>query len=144
MSLFPSVNGQASVRVCRILPRELQLAGLMHDATEAYVLDLPSPLKALLPDYRTIEARVWAAIALRFSLPMELPAAVKIADKVVLATEVSCYFPHMGKDLPASPAPLDEDWMAPWGRSLAKERFLATFEALTGAQRPYRSLLPAA
>lgn len=129
-SPLPVSVAEHSVRVCRILPRKLQLVGLMHDATEAYVLDLPSPLKALLPDYQAIEKRVWAAIAARFSLPLEFPAEIKAADRVVLATEVCCYFPQMQRDLPAAPPPLREDWSAPWDRALAKEQFLDAFDAL--------------
>jgi hypothetical protein len=44
----------------------LQLELLLHDATEAYVVDVPRPLKINLPDYRAVEARVATAIAERF------------------------------------------------------------------------------
>jgi 5'-deoxynucleotidase YfbR-like HD superfamily hydrolase len=39
---------------------------LLHDATEAYVVDVPRPLKRSLPEYQRIEARVATAIAQRF------------------------------------------------------------------------------
>src|SRR5689334_2642685 len=52
------------------------LAALLHDATEAYVVDVPRPLKRQLAGYREIEEQVWFAIAYRFRLDYELPAAV--------------------------------------------------------------------
>jgi hypothetical protein len=72
----------------RLLGRpDLQLVGLLHDATEAYVGDLIRPLKRALPSYQSIEARVWGAIALRFDLPLALPPEVKHADELALAIE---------------------------------------------------------
>lgn len=51
-----------------------RLAALLHDAPEYVVGDLISPFKAAVGlDYRTLEARLFSAILLRFSLPAELP-----------------------------------------------------------------------
>jgi hypothetical protein len=66
---------------------EHALAALLHDATEAYVCDVPRPLKAYLDAYRAIEDQVWAAIAIRFGLALELPAEVKQADTRILLNE---------------------------------------------------------
>lgn len=40
----------------------IQMCALLHDAQEAYVCDLPTPLKKLLPEYAKIERRVQSAI----------------------------------------------------------------------------------
>jgi len=69
-----------SVLVSHLVPPEYALWGLMHDASEAYVVDVPRPLKVHLGHYRDMEQRAWQAIALRFDLPYEMPSVVHQAD----------------------------------------------------------------
>uniref|UniRef100_I2Q2Q9 Phosphohydrolase n=1 Tax=Desulfovibrio sp. U5L TaxID=596152 RepID=I2Q2Q9_9BACT len=74
--------------VSRAMPtRQLRLIALLHDATEAYVGDMTTPLKALLPDFRVIEHRIWQAVCGRFRLPEEILVEVQIADQRMLSTE---------------------------------------------------------
>lgn len=70
-----------------IVPPELALEALLHDASEAYCKDIPMPLKVMLPDYKSIERRVDQAIRDKFGLPAICSAEVKYADLVMLATE---------------------------------------------------------
>lgn len=71
-------------------PQELMLA-LLHDAPEYVIGDMISPFKAVMGgDYKVIEARLEAAIHLRFSLPATMPARLKKAIKK--ADIVSAYF----------------------------------------------------
>lgn len=65
----------------------LLLQGAVHDAAEAYVGDVAAPLKRLLPDYRRVEQRVWAACAARFRVPEQLDPAVKAADWLACRAE---------------------------------------------------------
>jgi 5'-nucleotidase len=76
------------------LDRSMRLAALLHDAPEYVIGDLISPFKAALSlDYRAFEARLLAAIHLRFGLPVELPPAVtkliKRVDKVAAYYEAT-------------------------------------------------------
>lgn len=73
--------------VAELVPAQYQLEALLHDATEAYVGDLVSPLKQALPEYRQIEMRVWHAICHRFDIDPVLPPCIHDADLIALATE---------------------------------------------------------
>lgn len=81
-----------SIRVSRCaLPgdRMLALGALLHDAAEAYVVDVPRPLKRFLPGYKEIEAGVARAIERRFDLETGIfdHPSVKHWDEALLATE---------------------------------------------------------
>jgi len=59
-------------------PVKWQLAALLHDAPEYVIGDMISPVKAAIgPDYGELDARLAAAIHIRFGLPAALPVAVK-------------------------------------------------------------------
>lgn len=70
-----------SVLVSRIVPDRVALSALFHDASEAYLGDVSSPLKKLLPEYRAIEERVQQAIFNYFGLSYPIPDVVHEADK---------------------------------------------------------------
>lgn len=75
--------------ICKHLgePVEVQLQALLHDATEAYIADIPAPWKHLLPDYAKLEKRIWTVISKAFGSPCEMFGIVTFADKVALAIE---------------------------------------------------------
>ncbi|SDE63704.1 hypothetical protein [Limimaricola pyoseonensis] len=55
-----------------------QLAALLHDAPEYVIGDMISPVKAAVgPGYGALDARLTAAIHLRFGLPAVLPVQAK-------------------------------------------------------------------
>jgi 5'-deoxynucleotidase YfbR-like HD superfamily hydrolase len=78
---------QHSVAVSFLVPPEWAMAGLLHDAAEAFIGDVSSPLKQLLPEYKLIEKRIEKVIFQKFGLPPELPKIIKVADVKLMATE---------------------------------------------------------
>jgi hypothetical protein len=63
-------------------PVRWRLAALLHDAPEYVIGDMISPVKAAVgPGYGELDARLSAAIHLRFGLPAVLPTPVKQAIK---------------------------------------------------------------
>ncbi len=106
---------------------EVALAGLLHDAPEAYCVDIPRPLKPYLTNYRAIEQDNWLAIAARFGLPKELPSAVHDADNRIIADELVNLVPmpwHARHDRPLGVK------LRYWSPEEAELGFLATFDAL--------------
>lgn len=82
-----------SVHVSRLCKPEYRLAGLLHDAPEAYVNNLNRPLKKTneLRGYRLTELIIWNRIVEKFDLPQniksELPFDIKSADNILMNTE---------------------------------------------------------
>lgn len=75
------------VLVSRLVPAKYALEGLMHDASEAYVSDMASPLKAMLPGYRKIEESVQEALAAFYGLKYPFPPEIHLADKQMYQIE---------------------------------------------------------
>ncbi|AZV80091.1 HD family hydrolase [Parasedimentitalea marina] len=69
-TLYGRINPKAPVK--------WRLAALLHDAPEYVIGDMISPVKAAIgPSYGELDARLTAAIHLRFGLPAALPVTVK-------------------------------------------------------------------
>lgn len=86
-SKCPYSVAQHSVMVSKIVDQRHAMWGLLHDASEAYLGDVATPLKNLLPDYRALEERVQRAIARKFGLVWPMPPEVKVADVQALLAE---------------------------------------------------------
>lgn len=89
-----------SVCVAYRLPPHLRLAGLLHDAAEAYLGDIPSPIKYVLPDYRLLEKLNEAAVFEKFGIAgtmKDFKAEIKHADLSALYTEAYYLLPSKAK-----------------------------------------------
>jgi uncharacterized protein len=76
-----------SVLVASQAPDHLKLTALMHDASEAYLLDIPRPIKRHLPGYAEIESRLMATIAERFGFQWPMPDEIKQLDERIIEDE---------------------------------------------------------
>lgn len=81
-----------SIYVADSLPDNLKLEGLLHDASEAYLADIPRPLKVGLPEYKAIESIVEKVIAQTFGLVFPTPAQIMDEDRDLLRNEVFTFF----------------------------------------------------
>lgn len=121
---------QHSVLVSYAVPPEHALAGLLHDAPEAFICDIMKPLKRLLPDYAEVEKRVEAAVFRRFGIAVDLPQSVQDADLILLATEQRDLMPYNGDSyISKTVMPLPQT-IVPVSPAVAKEMFLSRYYQL--------------
>jgi hypothetical protein len=100
----------------------LPLGALLHDGSEALLLDLPTQIKQLLPHYQMLEARTMDAIATAFGLPrgFQHHPEIEKADKTALSDEIENVH---GID-PSS-----------WGKIPSEHKFIANIMAKTRAEK---------
>jgi uncharacterized protein len=107
-------------------------AALMHDAAEAYLGDMPHPLKhrsALGAAFKEAEEHLEAAIRRRFAIKADVPE-IKRADRALLATERRAFsaerwhWPELD-----GVEPLDLELQA-WPPEQATKAFLERYAAL--------------
>ena len=142
--LFYSV-AQHSVEVSRAMAphmftgrhRSAALYGLLHDASEAYLMDIPRPLKhdAQFSAYRAAEARLQRVIYAAFDLdPDDEPAELKLVDRRMLRTEQ--------RDLMPPPAlaerrddvePFAFHLTEPWSPARSRWKFMERFHEIASA-----------
>lgn len=119
---------QHSVIVSQLVPTEFSLWGLLHDAEEAYLNDMASPVKPGFPEFKTVAQAVQVRILEQFGLSLPEPDCVKHADLIMVATEsrdLMANAPTMWK-LPV--APLSGLTVVPWTPDQAEREFLRRFE----------------
>jgi hypothetical protein len=83
--------------VSYLVPKGMEMWGLLHDATEAYLVDIPRPVKAYLKDYNVIEDLCMETIAEKFKLEMPMPDEVLRADNAALKVERERLMIHTNK-----------------------------------------------
>ena len=117
-----------SVYVSRLVPPQHALVALLHDATEAYVSDVPRPLKPYLTNYDEIEELNWEAISAALRVSMFVPACVHEVDTLICLTEMKRLMP--GVDPAIEGAAPDVHIACLYPRD-AEALFLARFAELT-------------
>ena len=124
--------------------RRGRLAILLHDAPEYVIGDMISPFKVVIGDaYKAVEARLLAAIFLRFGLPLTLPeellALIKTADRAAAyleATRLAGFSAAEAKKFfgppPKFSASIERDYLTPWPAEVAERRYLERYARLVG------------
>lgn len=122
---------QHSVYVSQLCKPDNRLSGLLHDAPEAYIGDMVSPLKKMIPAFQAFEGDVWEVLARQQGLPLALPQDVKDADLEMLALEARDL---MGVDPTAwgLKAPSVNAKITPWDSKRAERHFLDAYRAILG------------
>lgn len=79
--------------IVRNKPYELEV--LLHDATEAYIMDMPKPVKNQMPEYRLIEKKLENTIINAFNLhSVSFYEEIKEVDIFALNEELEHLFNH--------------------------------------------------
>jgi 5'-deoxynucleotidase YfbR-like HD superfamily hydrolase len=122
---------QHSVLASYIVSDEFKLCALMHDATEAYIGDMVSPLKAVIPQFKEIEQNLWEVIAKKYNLPKYLPEEVKLADMQMLKAEKKYLLPETDPWDFLEGIRETNLYIEPWTSEYSNWRFMQSFKELT-------------
>lgn len=111
---------------------EIQCAGLLHDASEAYCVDVPRPLKGELKGYADVENPIQRKIEEAFNLLPHVfdSKIIHLADDKILATEKRDLMQPAPMAWCALPDPWDNLTIVPWEPLYARAQFLNAFETL--------------
>lgn len=127
---------QHLVNTSLIVPAAFAFEALLHDRSEAFTNDIPTPLKFAFPAFKELEIAIEEATASMFGLPLVMSAEVKLADRQMLGLEMrhikddhedhevlqGIEFEHL--------LPLVD--LSPWSPRQALANFMARYEELTG------------
>lgn len=123
-----------SVHVSYEIDKELALAGLLHDAAEAYLGDVPSPLKKQLSQFSEFEKQMEIAIGKKFDVESSLfkEQELKRADVQLLIDEKAVLMVDAPEPWPpGAPGIKDPSRIKCWGSEESKQRFLERFGELS-------------
>jgi hypothetical protein len=76
-----------SVYVSELCNKENRMAGLLHDASEAYIADIASPFKPFLKNYKELEAGIMKVMAKKFGFEFPFNDDIIQSDVAQLKTE---------------------------------------------------------
>ncbi len=129
----PYSVAEHSVRVCRYL-RHIgsihERAGLMHDAHEAIIGDVSTPVKSIIPGFDVLELAAMRAVARRFGTPERLPPDVHGADMAIASAENRDLLPPHARDREWLCPPPPFVKILPWSPATARDIFLEECERL--------------
>ncbi len=127
-----------SVHISNMVEPELALAALLHDASEAYVGDMPTGLKRFMGiNFKDLEAKATQAVARGYGLSVEQleSPVIKLLDRRILGDEAQQLMPpHVFWDKFVTEYEPTGIELPCWTPEEANRRFLARFTELGGKQ----------
>lgn len=139
LSRIPRFNGHTirplyvAQHLCHchdLAPTEVKREAFGHDWAEAFCTDSPSPLKALLPQFTEIEARLERVIARKWRMTYPWPGAVKQVDLRMLVSEMrDCTYRKDWREYPVEPFDLR---IVPWDSKRCEREFMRRYRQLWG------------
>ena len=135
LSMLCRFNGQCtkfysvaehSIHVSHEINPKFALVGLLHDAAEAYLGDVPSPLKKQLCQFSKFEHQMEEAVGEKFEIDAELFSSreLKRADVQLLIDEKAVLMVD-------APEVKDPSRIKCWGPDESKQQFLERFGELS-------------
>ena len=110
-----------------IIPEKGKKAILFHDASEAYICDIPSPIKPLLINYYALEKKIQDVIEKKFNVVDYDHELIKEYDNRILADEHLALFPNSPHKWAKIWEPLGV-WIDIWSPRRAEREFLKRAE----------------
>lgn len=110
---------------------ELWFATFTHDTQEAYLTDISTPLKALLPEYKKLESVIESIIAKKFNISTFHKETVKYIDRAILKAEKKHLFPGSECWAELEEYPDYEVEFQPMGPGEANEKFMDAYNDIT-------------
>jgi 5'-deoxynucleotidase YfbR-like HD superfamily hydrolase len=101
-------------------------SALLHDASEAFISDVPSPFKKFFPGFKKAEVRMEKWLAEKFKFKFPYSQIVKDYDLVALATEMRDLM-NVCDNKTLKTKPLNEK-IKPLNPNKAKQLFLKKYE----------------
>lgn len=131
-SYFVSCLAEKEAKVRGLITRPFALAGLLHDAAEAYIGDCVRPLKrtSAMMRYRDVEKSIEEALAQRFQLTYPFAEIIKAADEIILMTEARDLMQPAAVTWNNPAKPLENITILPKSPEEAYAQFMQRFEGL--------------
>lgn len=114
-----------------LVPEKYAMWGLMHDAAEAYITDIPTYVKDCIPGIGILENYLLSCIAIKFNLKsLTMPREVKKVDLRMLMTEKQQFYSKDVRDWEVNAKPYPNITLGCWEPLYAELTFLNRFKEL--------------
>jgi hypothetical protein len=118
--------------VSDLAEKGFRLEGLMHDAAEAYMGDIPRPVKNLVPEIKILEKKVFRQIAKEFNLKYPISSVIELLDTRVMLAEARIVLKEGTVWCVEGITPADINLNELWEPKKAEMEFLTRFNTLNG------------